>query len=112
LLCLFGFAGAYSLVVMAHGLALVPDELAGRGTTALNTALMGGAAIIQAVTGAVVEAFPHRIGDGATTAYALLFVILAALTLGALLVYRRARDIDGSAPKPVGFVAPSSSEND
>ena len=33
-------------------------------------------------------------------------------TLGALLVYRRARDIDGSAPKPVGFVAPSSSEND
>jgi MFS family permease len=111
LLCLFGFAGAYSLVVMAHGLALVPDELAGRGTTALNTALMGGAAIIQAVTGGVVEAFPHR-GENATTAYAMLFAILAGLTLSALLVYRRARDIDGSAPKPVAFAVPNSGEND
>jgi len=111
LLCLFGFAGAYSLVVMAHGLALVPDELAGRGTTALNTALMGGAAIIQAVTGAVVEAFPHQ-GEDATTAYAMLFAILAGLTLSALLVYRRACDIDGSAPKPVAFAIPNSGEND
>jgi predicted MFS family arabinose efflux permease len=112
LLCLFGFVGAYSLVVMAHGLALVPDELAGRGTTALNTALMGGAAVIQAVTGAVVESFPHRIGDGATTAYAVIFVILAGLTLGALLIYRRVRDVDAPASKPVAFLAPSSSEND
>jgi MFS family permease len=112
LLCLFGFTGAYSLVVMAHGLALVPDELKGRGTTALNTALMGGAAIIQAVTGAAVESFPHRLGEGATTAYAVLFVILAGLTLGALLVYRRVRDIDGSSPKPIAFLAPSSSESD
>jgi predicted MFS family arabinose efflux permease len=112
LLCLFGFAGAYSLVVMAHGLALVPDELAGRGATALNTALMGGAAIIQAVTGAVVESFPHRIGEDATAAYAMLYAILAGLTLAALLVYRRVRDIDGSAPKPAAFTVPNPSEND
>jgi MFS family permease len=101
LLCLFGLFGAYSLVVMAHGLALFPDELAGRGTTALNTALMGGAAIIQAVTGAVVDAFPHRQGEEAMMAYALVFAILAGLTLVTLLIYRRARDIDGSTPKPI-----------
>jgi predicted MFS family arabinose efflux permease len=101
LLCLFGFFGAYSLVVMAHGLALFPDELAGRGTTALNTALMGGAAIIQAVTGAVVEAFPRRHGEAATMAYALVFAMLAGLTLITLLIYRRARDVDGSTPMAV-----------
>ncbi len=105
LLCLFGFFGAYSLVVMAHGLALFPDELAGRGTTAINTALMGGAAVIQAVTGAVVDAYPHRHGEAAMMAYALVFAILAGLTLVTLLVYRRARDVDGSAPKPAGPTA-------
>jgi predicted MFS family arabinose efflux permease len=107
LLCLFGFFGAYSLVVMAHGLALFPDELAGRGTTALNTALMGGAAIIQAVTGAVVDAFPHRQGLEATMAYALVFAMLAGLNLVTLLIYRRARDIDGSAPKAVAGMSAS-----
>jgi predicted MFS family arabinose efflux permease len=101
LLCLFSFSGAYSLVVMAHGLALFPDELAGRGTTALNTALMGGAAIIQAATGWVVESFPHRHGDAAAMAYATLFAILAGLTVVALLIYRRARDVDGSTPRPI-----------
>jgi predicted MFS family arabinose efflux permease len=108
-LCLFGFFGAYSLVVMAHGLALFPDELAGRGTTALNTALMGGAAIVQAVTGAVVDAFPHRHGDQATMAYGLVFAILAGLTVVTLLIYRYARDVDGSTPKPVAPkpIAPS-----
>jgi len=74
--------------------------------------LMGGAAIIQAVTGAVVESFPHRIGEDATTAYAMLYAILAGLTLAALLVYRRVRDIDGSAPKPAAFTVPNPSEND
>lgn len=103
LLCLFGFFGAYSLVVMAHGLALFPDELAGRGTTALNTALMGGAAVIQAVTGAIVDAFPHRHGEEATMAYALVFAMLAGLTLVTLFIYRRARDVDGSTSKaPAG----------
>jgi predicted MFS family arabinose efflux permease len=105
LLCLFGCVGAYSLVVMAHGLALFPDELAGRGTTALNTALMGGAAIIQAATGAVVDAFPDRHGEEATMAYALVFAMLAGLTLVTLLIYRYARDVDGSAPKPAGQFA-------
>jgi MFS family permease len=109
LLCLFGCFGAYSLVVMAHGLALFPDELAGRGTTALNTALMGGAAIVQAVTGAVVDAFPHRHGEAATMAYALVFAILAGLTVITLLIYRRARDVNGSAPKPAAQTAMAAS---
>jgi predicted MFS family arabinose efflux permease len=111
LLCLFGCFGAYSLVVMAHGLALFPDELVGRGTTALNTALMGGAAIIQAVTGAVVDAFPHRHGSTATMPYALVFAMLAGLTLVTLLVYRRARDVDGSASRPVAQPGSAASDS-
>jgi predicted MFS family arabinose efflux permease len=109
LLCLFGCFGAYSLVVMAHGLALFPDELAGRGTTTLNTALMGGAAIVQVVTGAVVDAFPNRHGESAMMAYALVFAILAALTIVTLLVYRHARDVNGSAPRPVAPIETAAS---
>ena len=77
-----------------------------------SQSLDSGEIVIQAVTGTVVESFPHRIGEDATTAYAVLYAILAGLTLSALLVYRRVRDADASTSKPVAFPAPSPSESD
>jgi predicted MFS family arabinose efflux permease len=93
LLALFGFLGSYSLVVMAHGLALVPDRLAGRGAAVLNTALMGGAGLLQALTGRLMGAFPDRQGDAAALPYALLFTFLVASIAAALAVYRRTADV-------------------
>jgi predicted MFS family arabinose efflux permease len=93
-LALFGFFGAYSLVVMAHGLALVPEDLAGRGAAALNTALMAGAGIVQALTGEVVSAF-REFGD--PQSYAAVFGLLALLTGVALVIYRRASDVHPGA---------------
>src|SRR3546814_256095 len=36
------FVGAFSVVLMGHGVALIPAALKGRGTTTLNGVLMGG----------------------------------------------------------------------
>ncbi|MFQ5774292.1 MAG: MFS transporter [Kiloniellaceae bacterium] len=93
LLSLFCFLGAYSLVVMAHGLSLFPERLAGRGVTTLNVGLMGGAAVLQTLTGQLIGWFPDRHGDAGDLAYRLLFLLLAALTLAALVLYRRVRDV-------------------
>lgn len=89
LLSLFSFIGSYSLVVMAHGMTLFPDALKGRGITTLNTALMGGAAVMQVATGALIGAFPDRTGPNAAMPYGLLFLSIAVATGIALLVYRR-----------------------
>jgi hypothetical protein len=98
LLALFAFCSSYSLVVMAHGLALVPQRLAGRGAAVLNTALMGGAGLVQASTGHLMAAFPGRHGAGAAEPYALLFALIALLTGGAFALYCRARDVKPSNP--------------
>jgi predicted MFS family arabinose efflux permease len=93
LLALFAFLSSYSLVVMAHGLALVPEKLAGRGAAALNAALMGGAGLVQTAIGYLMAAYPDRAGGAAAQPYALMFALIAALTGAALIVYCGARDV-------------------
>ena len=100
LLALLGFFGAYSVVVMTHGMALFPGEVAGRAVTSLNTALMGGAALVQWGAGRIVGLFPAETHDGAEDAYTALFAALAALTLAALIVYRRADDVRPRGQEP------------
>jgi len=67
LLCLFGlFRRLQPGCHGAWGWPSFPDELAGRSTTALNTALMGGAAIVQAIhrrRRRCLPASPWRRGD-------------------------------------------------
>ena len=77
LLALLGFFGAYSVVVMTHGVALFPAVVAGRTVTTLNTALMGGAALAQWGAGRIVGLFPADTHDGAADAYTALFAALA-----------------------------------
>ncbi len=83
------FIGAYSVVLMAHGVALVPPELAGRGSTTLNAALMGGTAILQIVSGEVIRLVQGWTGSLAH-GYAAFFLLLGALTLAAAVIYHRA----------------------
>ena len=93
LLALLGFSGAFSVVVMTHGMALFPGESAGRAVTTLNTALMGGAALVQWGAGRIVGLFPAGTRDGAADAYSVLFAALAALTVASLIIYRSAADV-------------------
>ena len=82
------FIGAYSVVLMAHGVALIPANLAGRGTTTLNAVLMGGTALLQIGSGEVIRLVQGWVG-GTASGYAAFFLLLGVLTLGAAAIYHR-----------------------
>lgn len=87
LLSLFAFFSGFSVIVMAHGMGLLPQRLAGRGATTLNIALLGGAALIQSVSGVLLDAAARVAGTEG--AYRVLFALLAAVLAAALVCYRR-----------------------
>lgn len=55
LLCIVGFAGMTYSVVMAHVRTFIPEHALGRGITLANFFCMGGAGIVQAVSGRYVD---------------------------------------------------------
>jgi predicted MFS family arabinose efflux permease len=88
---------SYSVVIVAHGRSLFPDELAGRGVTTVNLAQVAGSALLPIATGRILGGFALVPGHYPEVGYRLVFaVIAAALGLG-LLVYLRARDVK---PRP------------
>jgi len=81
------FVGAFSVILMGHGVALIPAELKGRGTTVLNAVLMGGTALLQIGSGVVVETVHDFVGwpsSGYAAFFALLGVLLLVATVGYL----------------------------
>jgi MFS family permease len=91
-----GIIGAFGMsygVLMAHGRSYIPDHLLGRGITLLNVLFIGGAGVLQPISGAVMT----RMTDAQPTeAYAKLHAGFGLLLLAALAVYLLARD---SPPK-------------
>ncbi len=85
-----GFGMTYG-VVMAHARAFLPAHALGRGLTLMNTFMIGGAGLIQPLSGAYVQTLAAQ-GLGGAAVYAALFG-LYALVLGlALAVYVTAPD--------------------
>lgn len=80
------FVGAFSVVLMGHGVALIPPDLAGRGTTTLNGVLMGGTAVLQIVSGAIVER-AHDWLQSPGSGYAAFFACLGLAMLVATAFY-------------------------
>jgi MFS family permease len=83
-----GFGMTYG-VLMAHARSLFPDHLLGRGITLMNVLFLGGAGVLQPLSGAMMTAMRH--GDPAD-AYGRLHLIFGALLMAALVVYLFARD--------------------
>jgi Na+/melibiose symporter-like transporter len=89
---LMGLAGGFGMsygVLMAHGRSFVPDHLLGRGITLLNVLFIGGAGLLQPLSGALMTALqdsPPR------HAYATLHLIFAGLLALTLAIYAFARD--------------------
>lgn len=91
-----GFFGASYPMVMAHGRAFLPPHLTGRGVSLINLFGIGGAGILQIITGRLHTALPpsESVMNSAppTTPYAALFVFYAALTAAGLAIYLLSRD--------------------
>jgi predicted MFS family arabinose efflux permease len=88
----FGFIFGYMPVLTAHGKALFPDRLMGRGLSLMNIASIGGVFALQISTGAMITLFPVEIIGGARvyppdayrTVFAFLAIQLAIITLAYL----------------------------
>lgn len=89
---LMGLIGGFGMtygVLMAHGRSFVPDHLLGRGITLLNVLFIGGAGVLQPLSGKLMGAMQ----DGPPAqAYAMLHLIFAGLLVAGLAVYAFSRD--------------------
>ena len=92
LFALLGGLNGYAIVAFAHGRAIFPDRLVGRGLTFLTLGGMGGVAVMQMVTGFVVGAFARDDGYVAPEGYRLMFAFLAVSVAVALAFYSRTPD--------------------
>ena len=83
-----GFGMTYG-VLMAHGRSFVPDHLLGRGITLLNVLFIGGAGVLQPLSGALMK---HVAEAPPAQAHATLHLIFAGLLVASLVVYAFAKD--------------------
>lgn len=89
-LALIGLFGTSYGLLMAHARAFLPAHLTGRGVTLMNFFAIGGAGVMQFVTGAVVSANTVP-GDPAAGYVSLFWFYVATLTFG-LAIYLFSRD--------------------
>lgn len=78
-------------VLMAHTRAFLPAALLGRGLTLMNMALIGGAAVIQPLSGAYMKHLAAT-GTAPAAAHANLYGLLAIALAATLVVYLFAED--------------------
>lgn len=93
LLTAIGIVSAFMSTLHAHGRAIFPDRLVGRGMTVLNMAVVLGTAIAQTVSGWIIGAFADGTGPVPEIAYRLMFGYLGAALACALIVYSRVPDV-------------------
>jgi hypothetical protein len=90
-LTLFGFMPAYIPVLIAHGRSFLPPHLVGRGMTMFNIGTIGGAFVVQLVSGALIDLFPAQGGVYPLEAYRLVFGVQALGILAACAAYMTVR---------------------
>ena len=83
-----GFGMTYG-VLMAHGRSFVPDHLLGRGITLLNVLFIGGAGVLQPLSGALMKQMAEA---PPAQSHATLHLIFAGLLVASLVVYAFAKD--------------------
>jgi MFS family permease len=91
LLSAVGALGLTYGVLMAHARSFMPTHLLGRGITAMNFLLIGGGALLQLVSGRLVEQWKSE-GLAAPAVYANLHGLFAALLVIACAVYLLSKD--------------------
>lgn len=91
LVALVGLFGVSFPVLMAHGRALFPPHLTGRGVTLLNLAGIGGVGVFQVVSGHVHTAAMVS-APNAAAGYGTLFGFFALVLAAGCLVYAFSQD--------------------
>ena len=92
LFALLGFLNGFAIVAFSHGRTIFPDRLVGRGLTMLALAPFLGVAVMQMVTGPILDAFVESNGLVSEAGYRWMFAFIAVTTLAAVTVYARTAD--------------------
>ena len=95
----FGAICGFTPVVIAHGKALFPPELVGRGMTLLNMGSMGGVFVTQSITGLAIDLFAATNGVYPLASYRLVFGLQAGFLVIAAALYLTAREPVGDSGK-------------
>jgi sugar phosphate permease len=90
-IALIGAFGTTYAILMAHGRTFLPDHLLGRGITLLNFTFMTGTAIVQLISGRVVDALKSA-GKSSADVFATLHLGFGIVLMLATLVYLSARE--------------------
>ena len=102
LLPVIGLSGMTYAILMSHGRGFMAPDVVGRGVTFLNIGFVGGAGILQWVSGRFVQsALDSGLPPGIL--YGRLFLVFGTLLLCALAIYvaaPSARRAAGSTPRP------------
>jgi nitrate/nitrite transporter NarK len=86
--CLFGFFGAFNIMLLAHGRRIFPPTMTGQVVTAVNLFGIGGTFLLQWWMGLIVGAFPtDAAGHYPPQAYMAALLFTAAGTLVSLIWY-------------------------
>jgi hypothetical protein len=97
-LSILGASGMTYGVLMAHGRSFVPDHLLGRGLTLMNILFIGGAGIVQPISGAVMNQMKDLpVADG----YATLHFSFGVSLVVALAIYIFSKDVIRTRRGPV-----------
>lgn len=90
-------SASFSAVIFAHARALFADRLVGRVISTINLFIWGSVALVQLITGAIIDLFPaDAVGRSPSPAYQAVFVALAVMVALALFAYRRVEDMPPS----------------
>ena len=96
-LSILGASGLTYGVLMAHGRSFVPDHLLGRGLTLMNILFIGGAGIIQPISGAVMNQMKSLpVAEG----YATLHFYFGVSLFVALAIYVFSKDVVRTRNEP------------
>lgn len=87
-----GYLAGYTIVIIVHGRGFYPDHLMGRGVTVVNTAVLGGAAVMQGITGLIAGILAPGALELPTDVYRAIFATLAIVLTSAIAVYSTCPD--------------------
>ena len=93
LLALLGLVCGFPTVLLAHGRAMVPDHLIGRGLTTVNTGIMIAIAAMQMAVGGLIGSVAVTAAGGASPdGYRAAFGFISVMAVLTFLIYTRVRD--------------------
>lgn len=92
LVAIIGAFGMTYGVLMAHARAFFPDRILGRGITLMNVLFIGGAGVLQPISGAIVARMEAN-GSDAVATYSAIHLLFGVLLAAASAIYLFSRDM-------------------